>query len=133
MKRSSFSPAGHKSSLKRGTKRLRSRGPKMTPIRASAKGEDCTVNLPMGVCNYNPETTVLAHSNSLADGKGMGLKAADTRAAYCCSSCHDMVDGRAPRPEGLSKEQVDACFEQGIDKTQVILQQKRLVKGEAEC
>ncbi|BBI46989.1 hypothetical protein KPSA1B_105772 [Pseudomonas syringae pv. actinidiae] len=29
-------------------------------LRASAKGQDCTVRIP-AICNYNPETTVLAH------------------------------------------------------------------------
>lgn len=108
-------------------KGLRSRGPKMTPIRKSAKGEECTVNLPMGVCNFNTETTVLAHSNSLADGKGMGLKAPDTRAAYTCSSCHDVLDGRKPRPEGMTKEFVDACFEKGVERTHARLQAKGLM------
>lgn len=117
----------HKAALKAGSKRLRSRSHKTTPIRASAKGEDCTVNLPLGVCNYNIETTILAHSNSLADGKGMGLKAPDTRAAYCCSSCHDVIDGRAPRPAGMSKEDVDAAFEAGIAKTQEKLRTKGLI------
>ncbi|MBY0239679.1 MAG: DUF1364 domain-containing protein, partial [Burkholderiaceae bacterium] len=48
---------------------MKSRGPRMTPIRRAAQGQDCTLQL-AGVCNYNPETTVLCHSNFLADGKG---------------------------------------------------------------
>ena len=43
-----------------------------------------------GYCNFNPETTVLAHIN----GAGMGLKHADIHGAYCCSACHDVIDGR---------------------------------------
>jgi len=33
---------------------------KKSKIRASAKGEDCQVRVE-GVCNFNPETTILAH------------------------------------------------------------------------
>ncbi|PCI54203.1 MAG: hypothetical protein COB36_10965 [Alphaproteobacteria bacterium] len=60
--------------------------------RNSARGEDCTFNI-LEVCNFNSETTVLCH---LPDGaKGMGMKSCDlTSAAYGCSSCHDVVDGR---------------------------------------
>ncbi|MER2105083.1 MAG: nuclease domain-containing protein, partial [Pseudomonas atacamensis] len=40
-------------------------------LRASANGQECTVRMP-GICNHNPETTVLAH---LPCGqKGMGIK-----------------------------------------------------------
>jgi len=63
----------------------------MSKIRQSAKGETCTFNLP-GVCNHNPETTVLCHAPH--PGKGMGIKGPDTWAAYGCSSCHDEMDGR---------------------------------------
>ncbi len=61
-------------------------------LRASARGKDCTVRMP-GACNFNPETTVLAH---LPCGqKGMGMKGFDTVAVYACSACHDVIDGRA--------------------------------------
>lgn len=61
-------------------------------IRNSAQGEDCSLRM-IGVCNFNNETTILAH---LPCGmKGVGLKAADTMAVYSCSSCHDVLDGRA--------------------------------------
>jgi hypothetical protein len=60
-------------------------------IRKSAIGQDCTVQI-VGVCNRNPETTVLAHYPG--EGKGMGLKSSDISAGYCCSSCHDALDGR---------------------------------------
>lgn len=106
--------------------RMKSSRPKSSPIRKSAKGEECTIRLPM-VCNYDTATTVLCHSNKLADGKGMGLKAPDTRAAYGCSACHDVVDGRAPRPEGLTLGLVEACFEGGIEQTNRILARKGLM------
>ncbi|MCE0850532.1 DUF1364 domain-containing protein [Pseudomonas asiatica] len=60
-------------------------------VRESARGQDCTVRIP-GTCNFNPETTVLAH---LPCGqKGMGMKGFDTVAVYACSACHDVLDGR---------------------------------------
>ncbi|CAD5376732.1 conserved hypothetical protein [Pseudomonas sp. OF001] len=60
-------------------------------LRDSARGQDCAVRLP-GVCNWNPETTVLAH---LPCGtKGVGMKGLDTVAVYACSACHDAIDGR---------------------------------------
>lgn len=121
-----FSTLKRKSPLRPGTKRMKSRGPKMTPARKSAKGEECTIRLPM-ICNFDPATTVLCHSNELADGKGMGLKAPDTKAAYGCSACHDVVDGRAPRPDGLSYELMIACFQAGIEHTQRIFKRKGLV------
>jgi hypothetical protein len=112
--------------MNRGTSRMKSRGPKMTPIRKSAKGQECTIRLP-GVCNYDISTTVLCHSNELAAGKGMGLKAPDTNAAYGCSACHNVVDGRAPRPADMSHELMLAMFQAGIEQTQRILKRKGLV------
>lgn len=55
----------------------------------SAKGRECQVRIPE-VCNYNPETTVLAHLN----GGGMGMKVDDRFGAFCCSACHDEIDRR---------------------------------------
>ncbi len=43
----------------------------MSKIRRAARGRQCTVRL-AGVCDGGGETTVLAHENSLAAGKGMG-------------------------------------------------------------
>lgn len=107
--------------------RMKASRPKSSPIRKSARGEECTIRLPM-VCNFDVETTVLCHSNKVEDGKGMGLKAPDHRAAYGCSACHDVVDGRRPRPEGLSQELVIALFEEGIAHTKRILKRKGLLK-----
>lgn len=60
-------------------------------IRSAARGQDCTVRL-VGICNFNPETTVLAH---LPCGqRGVGIKSPDNIAVFACSSCHDAIDGR---------------------------------------
>jgi hypothetical protein len=116
--------------MKRSTKRMKSSRPKMTPIRASARDEECTIRLPL-VCNFDTATTVLCHSNDLADGKGMGLKAPDEWAAYGCSACHRVVDGHAPPPPGLSMELVRALFREAINQTRRILKRKGLLKDEA--
>ena len=62
-------------------------------LRDSARGQECTLRM-FGVCNFNPEITVLAH---IACGqKGMGLKSPDNMAVFACSACHDLLDGRRP-------------------------------------
>lgn len=121
------------STLKASTKpmqrgRMRTSRTKSTPIRKSAAEQECTIRLP-GVCNYDPATTVLCHDNRIESGKGMGLKAPDTKAAYGCSACHDVLDGRAPRPEGLTREMVMACFDEAIKQTYRILKRKGLLNG----
>lgn len=65
-------------------------------IRQAARGEDCTVQI-LGVCNDNPETTVLAH---LPDYQGgMAYKASDLSSAFACSDCHDAIDRRVKSEE----------------------------------
>jgi hypothetical protein len=108
-------------------KRLKATRPKMTPIRRSAKGEACTLMIP-GICNGDTSTTVLCHSNRLEDGKGMGLKAPDTEACYGCSACHDVLDGRRPRPAWLSQEALDMAFDRARANTQKKLKEKGLME-----
>lgn len=64
-------------------------------IRDAAKGEDCSLNI-LGACNYDPATTVLAHLPD--ESHGMARKADDISACFACSSCHDVIDGRAMWP-----------------------------------
>lgn len=109
---------------------MKSKGPRMTPIRRAARGQDCTLRLP-GVLNHDPATTVLCHSNFLADGKGMGLKAPDTAAAFGCALCHDILDGRRPRPEGFSKLDLEGAFYAAVKRTHKILARMGLIKSEA--
>jgi hypothetical protein len=111
---------------KRAASKPRSR-PKQTKIRASARGQECTLRFPY-TCNFRTDTTVLCHSNQLKDGKGMGLKAPDTRAAYGCSDCHDVLDGRRPRPNGLTHENMLERFEEAVRLTHTILARKDLLK-----
>lgn len=61
-------------------------------IRMSARDEDCSLRM-VGICNFNSQTTILAH---LPCGmKGTGMKSPDNMAVYACSNCHDVLDGRA--------------------------------------
>lgn len=61
-------------------------------LRASAKGQLCTLRT--CICNYDPETTVLAHLPSPI--KGMGNKGDDWHAVFACSACHDAMDRHSP-------------------------------------
>jgi len=90
---------------------------KATPARRAARGRDCTLML-LGVCNRDPATTVLCHSDRLADGKGMGLKAPDAKACFGCSDCHDVLDGRRPLPGWMTRQQLDDTFDRAVTITQ---------------
>ena len=98
----------------------------LSKIRQSARGEDCTINL-IGVCNYNPETVVWAHSNRYQDGKGMGLKAKDENGAYACYACHQVYDRQRKRPEHLSLDNVEEAFTMAMMKSRQILKDKGLI------
>ena len=61
-------------------------------LRDSARGQLCTLRT--CICNYNPETTVLAHLPSSVSG--MATKSDDWHAVFACSACHDAMDRRSP-------------------------------------
>ena len=86
-------------------------------IRNSARGQDCTLRL-VGVCNFNDETTVLAH---IGVNRGMALKCDDTFAVYACSSCHSEIDG--PYRFNFDSDKLRA-----LEETQKILFYKGLIK-----
>lgn len=83
------------------------------------------VRLPLA-CNFRPETTVLAHVR-VAGLTGIGQKASDLHGAWCCSSCHDVVDGRV-RLEGWSRDAVLRAFYEGVLRTQAELLKARMIK-----
>lgn len=60
-------------------------------FRDLARGRECMFRI-HGVCSFNPEQTVLAHSNRGADGKGMGMKSDDALGVFACYSCHAAID-----------------------------------------
>lgn len=72
------------------------------PIRSQkylrgSKGSPCTFMGP--TCNGNPETTVFAHLNGAAFGKGKGQKAHDIAGLDACFDCHLYVDtGHGTKP-----------------------------------
>lgn len=96
---------------------------KSTPARRAARGRECTLALP-GICNRDPATTVLCHSNRLEDGKGIGLKTPDTEACFGCSDCHDVLDGRRPLPGWLTRQQLEDTFDRARAITQEQLKQE---------
>ncbi|MFC7515074.1 nuclease domain-containing protein [Herbaspirillum sp. GCM10030257] len=133
LKRSSFQPKKreeHKEGLKQGTKRLRSRksSQKSTPIRQSAKDENCTLRFP-GICRNRTDTTVWCHSNSLVDGKGMGLKAPDEEGCYGCYECHCYLDGGWVQEmwRGVTRDLVDEVFSNARKESRQILRNKGLI------
>ena len=62
----------------------------MKNLRHLAEGRDCEARL-VGICNSNPETTVLAHFR-LIGIRGGGSKNPDLIAGWLCSACHAWVD-----------------------------------------
>jgi len=92
----------------------------LSKIRESARGEECEARIP-GICNFNPETTVLAHMN----GAGMGMKASDHEAGYCCSDCHDAIDGRTITV--FTCDEITIMFYECIFRTQKKLIEKGLM------
>ena len=104
-------------------------GKEMSRITESARNQECQVRI-IGVCNGDAATVVWAHVNTMAAGKGRGLKAPDLLGAYACSSCHDVYDGRVRRPNGMSKDAVDLDFADGHYRSIVMLIEKRLLNGD---
>lgn len=94
-------------------------------IRDSARGEECTVRIP-GVCTFDREKTIWSHAPLGAAGKGRGLKSLDLCGAYACTACDAVLDGQAPRPAGMTREQVLVEWFFGHMRSLVILRQKGL-------
>lgn len=47
-----------------------------------------------GICNYDRETTVLAHVRMIGIS-AMSMKSPDWFGAWSCSACHDYLDSRS--------------------------------------
>lgn len=78
------------------------------------------------VCNFNKDTTVFAHLAGVRFGHGVAIKT--KIGAYACSNCHDMIDGRVKRPEGLTLQDVKTAHLEGVVETLLRLDEKGLVK-----
>jgi hypothetical protein len=93
-------------------------------LRKEARGRGCTVRIP-GVCNFNSETTVLAHIR-VTGVSGMGLKSPDLLGAWACSACHDEIDGRTHK-SGLSRDELRLAHYDGMARTIMQLHKEGLV------
>ena len=81
----------------------------MSKLTESARMEQCQVRMP-GICNFNPETVVLAHLPSGLGGK-MGGKSIDLCSTYACSGCHDEIDGRTRHQEYTRNDVMRYAYE----------------------
>lgn len=75
-------------------------------LRKEARNRECQARLP-GICNFNPETTVLAHFR-LSGISGLGHKVPDLLAAWLCSSCHAAADSH--KDDRTQLDFAKACF-----------------------
>lgn len=73
-------------------------------FRQLAEGEACTVRRYGGHCRCHPDTTVLAHTNTQADQKGMGYKGHDSAGFFAGSECHSYIDQPPPY---VRREEID--------------------------
>jgi hypothetical protein len=94
-------------------------------LRQSAKGEDCLVRIPG--CPFDPAQTIWSHYRGSAGGKGGSIKATDIAGAYACTYCDAVYDGQTPRPDGMTKADVDLAWLEGHVRSLVRLQQKGLI------
>lgn len=108
--------------MARGGARMRASKPKSEkPKRAARAGDErylamcrgqrCWLLVP-GVSYHNPETVVPCHSNSLARGKGMGMKAPHEFTVPGCMVCHQEIDQGAL----LTKEERADIWESAYEK-----------------
>lgn len=95
----------------------------MANLRKEARGRECQVRI-FGVCNGNPETTVLAHYR-MAGLCGTGTKPNDLMAAWACSSCHDEIDRRT---HVINNQDAKIHHLEGVMRTQAELLREEKVK-----
>jgi hypothetical protein len=86
----------------------------------SAKGQPCSARFP-GICNGNPETTVWAHLNGGAFGKGLGVKAHDVLGFHACFACHSYYDTGHGTKAWLDNDTLLECVLSAVCETYVRL------------
>jgi len=92
----------------------------------TAKGAECAFRFP-GICQGGTETTVWAHLNGHAYGKGAGSKAHDVLGAPACFWCHTYLDvGHGTKPL-ISTETLLECVLEAVTGTWVRLIQAGMV------
>ena len=92
-------------------------------LRNAARGRECQVRIP-GICNFNAETSVLAHYR-LAGTCGTGCKPDDEQGAIACSGCHDAIDGRTKTD--YSRDELKLMHAEGVMRTLVIWKKEELI------
>jgi hypothetical protein len=97
----------------------------MSKITQSANGVFCQVRL-QGICNHDYRTTVWAHANGSAAGKGIGMKSHDLLGAYACSNCHDVYDRRVPC-DSIPREHVELSFWEGHARSLTLLIERGII------
>ncbi|MDN7144074.1 DUF1364 domain-containing protein [Pseudomonas sp. JQ170] len=97
---------------------------KQSKLTKAARGRECQVRIP-GVCNGNPETTVLAHYR-MSGTCGVGMKPNDLQGAWACSACHDACDSRSRL---ISREEARQYHAEGVMRTQAVLISEGVVAG----
>ena len=83
--------------------------------RKEARGKDCQIRLP-GICNFNAETTVLAHYR-LSGYCGTGMKPDDDLGAWACSDCHDACDLRRGPFSSVTVDRLRLAHAEGVLRT----------------
>lgn len=96
----------------------------MANLRKEARGRECRVRI-YGVCNGNPETTVLAHYR-MAGICGTGMKPDDLIGAWACSDCHAEIDRRT---RILDNKDARLYHLEGVIRTQAILLKEGKIKS----
>lgn len=92
----------------------------------SAKGQPCAARFP-GICNSDPATTVWAHLNGAAFGKGMGVKAHDVLGFHACADCHAYYDVGHGTRSRISNDTLIACVLEAVCETWVRLIRANIV------
>lgn len=92
-------------------------------VTRSAQGQPCFLALP-GICNHNPETTVWAHLNGAAFGKGAGVKAHDIAGFPACSDCHFAYD---QHKTGLTDAELSQALLRAVVNSWVMLIERGIV------
>jgi len=90
----------------------------LSKLRDLARGKLCQIRVP-GICDGNPETTVLAHYR-LSGLSGMGIKAPDWAGAYSCARCHSMVD--SGRSANFTRAELKQMHLEGVLRTLAMLE-----------
>ncbi|WIJ58410.1 DUF1364 domain-containing protein [Citrobacter portucalensis] len=97
---------------------------KKIDLTKQARGRMCTVRIP-GICNFNPETSVLAHYR-LAGTCGAACKPDDMQGAIACSACHDLIDGRTKTKE-FTRDELRLMHAEGVLRTQQIWREEGFI------